>query len=858
MAERPTGTVTFLFTDIEGSTSLLRELGVERYGEALENHRRLLRNAFATNGGFEVDTQGDAFFVAFDRPLPAIKAATAAQRALAEHAWPGERALRVRMGIHTAQAAASTEGYVGVGVHRAARICAAGHGGQVLVSHTAHDLIVEELEPGLAFLDLGEHRLKDLSEPHRLFQLEVDGLPDTFPPLRTLENRPTNLPVQATPLIGRMKEVAEVVELTKQPDVRSVTLTGPGGTGKTRLALQAAADLVEYFPDGVFFVTLAAITDPELVVPQVAQTLGLNEAAGQDIGAFLATRNLLLLVDNLEQVIDAAPILARILSLAAGVKLLATSREPLRIAAERIYPVPTLDLPDPRRPSDPSELLRSDGIALFVERARAVKPDFELTAANAPAVAGICVRLDGLPLALELAAARIGLLSPDAMLKRIGERFELLKGGPRDAPTRHRTLTDTLAWSYELLDESERTLFRRLGVFVGGFTLEAAEAVCGAELDSLGSLVDGSLIRREGERFSMLETIREYAVGLLAASPEANALRVQHAAFFVKLAEESFDMRFEREAEHAEELEREHDNLRATLDRLSEVDPPSHLHLAGMLGWFWHAHSHLSEGRARLAEALGATTQRDDDRARALAAAGALAGYQGQLDDAPALVDEAIAIWRESGREQDVALALFDLGWGYFFAGDDASARERMEASLEIQRRLGNPALVNRAQLGVLQILVSQGELDDVPRLGAEAIELSRSLGDAWAEHFAHHFLADCALIEGDHATAADRYALSLDAAARSGDQIETCYELQGIAMAFAGLGRSERALQIAGAADAHLRSLGHVMSIAFWSALLDRYLGKAREDLGPDAEASWNAGRRMTLEDAIQLASSP
>ena len=853
MPERTTGTVTFLFSDIEGSTRLLKDLGAEAYAAVLDDHRRLLRDAFARFAGHEIDTQGDAFFVAFARPRDAIGAASDGQLALARHPWPDGRELRVRMGIHTAEATATAEGYVGVGIHRGARICSAGHGGQVLVSHTTHDLLAEE-DAGFAFVDLGAHRLKDLTEPQRLFGLVVGGLPDRFPPLRTLENRPTNLPVQSTPLVGRDREVAEVVALLRRPDVRVVTLTGPGGTGKTRLALQAAAELVDNFPHGVFFVTLAAITDPELVVQQVAQTLGVNETAGQELTAYLAEKELLLVIDNLEQVLNAAPLLVEHLAAASRVKLLATSREALHVAAERIYPVPPLGLPDPAHLPEPSALSQYEAVALFIERAKAVVPGFAVTEGNAPALAEICVRLDGLPLAIELAAARVTLLSPEAMLARLDESLKLLKGGRRDAPERHRTLAQTLAWSYDLLGEDESWLFARLGVFVSGFTLEAMEAVCDADLDTLGSLVDKSLVRRDGERFVMLETVRDYALERLGASGEEDTLRDRHASFFEDRVSDAFVKRFAREAELADELEAEHDNLRAALDRLAATDPARQLRLAGMLGWFWHMHSHLSEGRTRLAEALVSATGPEEDRARALGAAGSLAGYQGDVTAGRPLVDEAIAIWRAAGQEQDIALALFDLGWAYFLDGDDSSARSCWEESLELQRRLGNPALVNRGQLGLLQILVSQGELDAVPSLASEAIALSRSLGDPWAEHFAHHFLADRALIEGDFEAAMASYALSLDAAARSGDDAETCYELQGVAMTLAGLGQPERALRIAGAADKQLRALGipNDDSVAFWKVLLDRFIGKARDDLGAEADAAWEAGRRLDLRGAV------
>ena len=859
MSERPQGTVSFLFTDIEGSTRILRRVGPERYAELLGLHQDLIRAAVALHGGHVVDSQGDAFFVAFQRPRDAVATAVDALHALADHVWPEGAEIRVRMAVHASDATLTADGYVGVGVHRAARICAAGHGGQILVSQTAHDLIADDMTSH-AFIDLGEHRLKDLTSPQRLYQLAVADLPDHFPPLRTFDARPTNLPIQATPLVGRDRELAELVGLLRRPDVRCVTLTGPGGTGKTRLALAAAAELVDDVRDGVHFVSLAALSDASLVLSQVAAALGVNEGAGQDLHAYLATKDLLLVMDNLEQVVGAAPDLARLLVVAPRVRLLTTSREPLHVAAERVYPIPPLELPGSATAGNAAAIARSDAVAFFAERARAVQPSFEVTDGNAATIATICARLDGLPLALELAAARVGLLSPVAILARLDAPLKLLTGGHRDAPERHRALERTLAWSFELLHDEERRLFARLAVFAGGFTIDAAETVCGADLETLGSLVDKSLVRRDGDRFTMLETIRGYALDVLARSGEEPVIRDRHASWFETLAADAFAASMTRGAERADELERELDNLRAALDRLGDADPDPdrRLRMAGMLGWFWHAHSHLAEGRARLALALAGSGGRGADRARALSAGGALAGYSGDLAAGRPMFDEAIAIWRELGRERDLAQTLFDLGWSCFFVDELATGRQCMEESLAIGQTIDEPRLVNRAQLGLLQFLVASGELETVPSLGAEAIELSRALDDPWAEHFAHHYLADCALIEGDPATAAAHYARSLDAAARSGDRIETCFELQGVAMTSAGLGRHERALRIAGAADAQLRALGHQFSVAFWTALLDRYLGEARAALGTDADAVWQAGLRLTFEAAVAEASSP
>lgn len=676
-------------------------------------------------------------------------------------------------------------------------------------------------------------------------------------PARSSESRPGNLPAQATRLIGRDRELAEIVALLRRPDVRCVTLTGPGGIGKTRLALAAAAELTEDYADGVFFVPLAAISDRSLVRAQIARTLGLDEKAGQDLDAYLAGKSMLLVVDNVEQVVDSAPDLARLLESARRVRMLATGREALHVAAERGYPLPPLDVPDSTAQVSATGIAGSPAVSLFVERARAVDPSFEVTDANATAVAAICAGLDGLPLALELAAAHVASLSPNAILARLINPFKFLKGGYRDAPERHQALERTLAWSFERLGGDEQLLFSQLGVFAGGFCLDAVESVCDADLDTLSSLVNKSLVRREGERYAMLKTIRGYALERLALSGSEAALCDRHSTFFQELVATAFVEYAARPAEWAENLEREHDNLRAALDWLGNTDPDRRLRMSGQLGWFWHAHSHLAEGRSRLSAVLAGRSERSEDRALALSVAGALAGYQGQIVAGRAMLNEAIEIWREIGRERELAQALFDLGWGCFFAGDDSTARRCMEESLHLCRRLGDPGLVNRSQLGLLQVLVAQGELESVPLLCAEARDLSRKLDDPWAEHFADHFLADCALMKGDFATAAAHYSRSLAAAARSGDKIETCYELQGVAMANVGLGRLERALRIAGAADAKLQSLGHKFNITFWSALLDRHLGQARAALGAEAEATWQAGRRMSLESAVAEASA-
>ena len=668
---RPTGTVTFMFSDVEGSTRLLSRIGTERYESALQLHRRILRDAFNRFAGHEVNTQGDSFFVAFGRAQDAARAAVAAQRALRRHAWPDGVHILVRMGIHTCEATASGSDYVGLGVHRAARIGAAGHGGQVLLSQTTRDLLADD--PDTACLDLGVHLIKDFPEPQCLFQLVDPELPRDFPPLRTIANRSTNLAPQMTPLIGRQGELDAIRVMTQQPGVRLITLTGPGGTGKTRLALRVAADLIDDFANGVYVVMLAPIRQAELLLPAIAQSLGVSEAAGQSLSAYLGQRHMLLLLDNFEQIVDGAPLLAELLRAAPNVKILVTSREPLRIAGERVYPVPALRVPDPGHVEDLVEFAGHDAVRLFIERAQCADPGFSLTLQNAPAVAELCRRLDGLPLALELAAARVPLLSPEAMVRRLGDRFKLLTGGARDLPARQQTLRNTLAWSHDLLTDAERTLFARVAVFAGGFTLDDAEAICDADVDTLGSLVDRSMVRRDGDRFVMLETVREFAIERLEASGEAEAMEERHAAHFEGFAERVYAQRWVHSKAGLDALEQEHDNLRAALDRLHRRDPRRTLRLAGALGWFWHSRSHFVEGRARLAQALAAAPGPDEVRARALAAAGELAAWSSDLAHARPLIDEAVAIWRNLGRTQDIGSALIDLGWGCFYTSDPAA-----------------------------------------------------------------------------------------------------------------------------------------------------------------------------------------
>jgi predicted ATPase/class 3 adenylate cyclase len=811
----PSGTVTFLFTDVEGSTRLLQEHG-PAYAEHLDEHRRVLRESFGRHDGVEVDTQGDAFFVAFPRAAEAIAAAAEAQKAL------GAGPIRVRMGLHTGEPLMTEEGYVGMDVHRAARIAASAHGGQIVMSETTRRL----LEPDAPVRDLGEHRLKDLIGAERLYQLG-DG---DFPPLRTLDA--TNLPVVSLPLVGRERELEELVSLLSN-GARLVTLTGPGGTGKTRLALQVAAEFVGRLADGVFWVSLAGLTDPELVPSEVAQTIG----ARDDLTGFLRSKSLLLLLDNFEHVLDAAPAVSAVIGAGAHVRVLVTSRAPLRVAGEQEYRL---------EPLPPKQ-----AAALFAERARAVGREIAPDAT----VEEICRRLDGLPLAVELAAARTKLLAPERLLERLDSALALLTSGARDAPERQRTLRATIEWSYDLLDPSARELFARVSVFSGTFPLEAAEEVCGAELDDLGTLVDNSLVKPSGDdRFLMLETIREYALEKLREGNEHDELRRRHSAFFSALAEQAYRHRFDAEAEWSARLDSDHDDLRAALDWLSADDPDRALELGGALGWFWLSRGLPREGCGRLAAALGASSTTGRSRARALTSFGALLARRGEPAAGIAELVAAVSMWRELGDLDELAAALDSLGWPLVYdANDNPRALQAFEQSLELRRQLDDSAGVTRALVGIAQVLVAMGETQRAEAISVDLLE--RAGGDPRTEHFAYHFLADCAVIRGDPEEAGTRYRQSLRAALPLGDVVETSIEVQGVAMSEAGTGNPGRAVLLAESVEALWESLGLSISVAFWDALLEQHLRPAREALGEEYEAVRAEGRALAFDDAVELA---
>jgi len=817
MRALPTGTVTFLFTDIEGSTRLLSEMGAQ-YATVLAEHRHILREAFANHGGVEVDTQGDSFFVAFARSTDAIAAATEAHSALSHSP------ARVRMGIHTGEPIATDEGYVGLDVHRAARVCAAGHGGQILLTQTTRDLLHD-----LELRDLGEHRLKDLSEPQRLYQLGSDE----FPRLRTLDA--TNLPVVATSLLDREGEIRELVGLLSSGN-RLVTVTGPGGTGKTRLALQVAAELVGSVPDGVFWVPLAELSEPELVVPTVAQTLGGHD----ELSAAAQDREALLLLDNAEHLLDAAASIADLLSAAPRLRFLVTSRAPLHLSGELEYPLEPL-------PED-------EAVMLFVERARAVGRKVQPSAA----VLAICRRLDGLPLAVELAAARTKLLDPATLLHRLGHALPLLTGGPRDAPERQRTLRAAIEWSHELLSPQQQELFRRLSVFAGGCSLEAAEDVCRADLDTLAALVDLSLLKPLGaDRFLMLETIREYALEQLEASNEADELRDAHARMFTELAERArLALGGPERARWEVRLETELPNIRVALAWTNGRRPDLFRRIARSLRIFWNTHGYLHEGRRWLESALDAGAE-GVERAEILGGLGAICRAMGDWQGAATAAEERLLLSETLGDAKNLSGAL---GLQAVLAeqdGDLVRAELLLRTRIEISRTQSAAGRPERQKGDYAEFLLRQGRYDEAASLFAECLAAANERGDTFLAGRFTAVVGGLALIEGRTQDALRLLADGVATLYGFGERYYTVWCISALAEAFARLGDREKAVRLLGAGDAQLQQSG----LALWAEGARRRaitIVELRVALGETRFAAlWSEGAAMSFDDAVAYALS-
>jgi predicted ATPase/class 3 adenylate cyclase len=808
----PSGTVTFLFTDVEGSTRLLKERGAAAYAKALAEHRRVLREAFGAHGGVEVDTQGDAFFVAFPTAPGALDAARAITDGL--NAGP----IRVRIGIHTGTPHLSDEGYVGEDVHMGARIAAAGHGGQVLLSQETRELADVDVT------DLGEHRLKDFERPVSIFQLGSAR----FPPLKTISN--TNLPRPASTFVGRDREVEEVLAMLRN-GARLLTLTGPGGSGKTRLAIEAAAALVPEFKAGVFWVGLAPVRDPALVTETIGHTIGAKDGVADHIGQ----REMLLLVDNVEQVVEAAAELATLVETCPNLRLMVTSRERLRVRGEVEYPV---------RP-----LAEPEAVDLFCARA-GTAPD--------GAVRGLCRALDNLPLAVELAAARASVLSPKQILERVSERLDLLRGG-RDADPRQQTLRATIEWSYELLPAEDKHLFARLAVFAGGCTIEAAEQVADADLDTVQSLVDKSLVRHTDERFWMLETIRDYAVDRLDASADADALRARHAEHFLTLAEVNQPRLRGEELKGGREWldrqERELDNFRAALDFLeAPAETQLALRMAGALAALWANNGHVVEGRRRLERALAADALPTIARAKALVGAAEMASFSEDTTAMRAWAEEALAIFRRLGDQRGIADAMALLGVALGEGGDWPSARQVLEESLGRYRDLGNDLRVMWDTRTLAWANAECGDLERARVLYEDALRQARAAGNRLFESVVLGSLSWLALREGRVNDTPELLKESLRLKRELGDRIETATGLCHAASTLAAEGRADTATRLISCFEAMSEEIGG--SYPWVTRMNEETLAIIRARLdATDFDIAWQQGSKLTADEAIALA---
>lgn len=896
------GTLTFLFSDIEGSTRLLDTLGREAYTTVLERHAAIMRAAMAAHGGREQNTEGDSFFVVFDVPGEALAAAVEAQRALAAEPWPDGVDLSVRMGLHTGEASESAAGLVGIDINRAARIAAAAHGGQIVVSDAFRTLVASDLPADVALRGLGSHRLKDLREPQPLCQVVAAGLRLEFPPLRSLDVRPNNLPTQLTSFVGRERELAEAGALLAAN--RLVTLTGPGGTGKTRLSLQVAANAADDFPDGVFFVALETIRDPMLVPSRLAAAIGIAEAAHRTstevLVEWLASKRVLFVLDNFEQVLDAGPIIADLLRAAPGLKALMTSRAPLHVSGEQEYPVPGLPtppdlsqltaierarLPIAERLVDPATLSTYEAVRLFIARAAAVRPGFEITSENAPAVAAICARLHGMPLAIELAAARVKLFSPDALLTRLENQLGTLAAGSRDLPERQQTLRGAIAWSYDILDEPSRLLLDRLAVFAGDIELEAAEAVCGpaSELgmdvvDGLLSLANQSLLRTIEDpaepRFAMLETIREFSTEMLDRRGQRADLERRHGQWCLGFATRGAkELNGADQRRWLERFEHNHDNIRVAMDRAAaRHDSEVALGLAFHTWRFWQKRGHLYQARRRL-DALAAepwTRDVPELRARLMEALGGVCWWQGDIAGMAPAYREAVEIWRTMDNRSELANALYNYSFtftvpeaippGHTIDGDpEATLLALLAEALEIYRDLGDDRGEANVLWGIGNSRYFANDFNPASSDLALALEKFRKVGDKTMEAWTQHMLGGAYIRVGRLEEARPALQAALRIFNGASDAAGITLILDDISSLELAEGHAPRAARLWGAARSLAKTTGAELASMVDDVVESDARPHVRKVLTPEDLQRFAAeGSAMTLDDLVAYALGP
>jgi predicted ATPase/class 3 adenylate cyclase len=864
----PTGTVTFLFTDIEGSTRLVQALG-DRFGEILAEHHNLLREVFEDRGGVEVSTEGDAFFVVFTSATAAVEAAVRAQQVLAAHRWPHDAAVRVRMGVHTGEGVLVGGSYVGLDVHRAARIASAAHGGQVIVSDATRALVQGSRGHDLRLKDLGDHLLKDLERAEHLYQVCSDGLPSDFPSPRSISARPNNLPAAMTPFIERAREVDAILELMAAS--RLVTLTGPGGTGKTRLGLKVATERLLNYEDGAFAVFLAPVEDPDLVPSMIAATLGLREQGmtpiADSLRDHLSDKHMLLVLDNFEQVVPAATVVSELLLAAPRVDALVTSRARLRVSGEREYPVPPMALPDPEQLPPVEALSGYEAIELFVDRARAIVPNFDLTDGNARAIAEICWRLDGLPLAIELAAARIRLLGPEEMLQRLPKGLAFLAEGARDVPARQQTLRNAIAWSYDLLDEPLRAFFRRLGVFVGGWSFGFVDEVCDPDgelgidaLTALEGLIENNLVLsletdRGTTRFRMLQTIREFALEVLDEEERASVRR-RHAEFFLVFVEARSEA-LTRDPDALAETALEHDNVRAALRwAIDNSEAEMALRISSSLWRFWMLQSHLAEGRNWLTEvlALRGAAERRSLRGRALMALGSIAYWQNDFEATRGYYLEALEIFRGLDDRSGLAEALYNVGFVHLVERDPERARPYYDESHRIAQELNDERGLARVAWARAMCALQEENWEEARLRAQEALDRFGALDDWFGISLGRFVFYQAARLTGDLDEARRLMLESLDEAEIRTDTAALFSVIESLAALDSAAGLYERALALGGAADAFRKAYGGGAPPPLIELVDVR--DAARRSLSDERIAEfWHRGSDMSLDEALALA---
>ena len=911
----PSGTITFLFTDIEGSTPAWEQHPGEMH-RALEQHNTILRQVTAAHKGRVFKIVGDEFQVAFTDPAHAVEAAIELQRRLLNARWPaGLRPLRVRMGIHTGEAQADGSGdYVSTHtLNRAARICSAGHGGQILISLVSAELAREDLTEKIWFNDLGEHQLKGLSHPEHLFQVVTYGLPQDFPPLVTLSRPRHNLPIPRTAFIGRQKEISQVQFLVQNS--RLVTLTGIGGVGKTRLSLQAAHALIQDFTSGVWWVELAPVSDPERIVDTIAGVLSVREQPDrpmiETLEAALCEHKQLLVLDNCEHIIEAcAHLVDHLLRNCQDLHILTSSREPLHVEGEVSLRVPTLSLPE-MDCSDVEDLLDSEAAQLFLERARAALPVFELTELNCQAVMQVCQRLDGIPLAIELAAARVPVMQVSQIAARLDQSFRLLTSGSRTVMPRHQTLQATIDWSYQLLSKKEQVLFERLSIFGGSWTLQAVEAICTDQyieeyliLDLLMNLTDKSLVildRKPGieSRYRFLETIRKYARQKLESSGQVAEFRKRHLDYFLTYAEENVPgLTGEDRLEALKQMELETDNFRTAMS-WSLTDPEAaeeSIRLVVGLGEYWLLRGNLHEGRQWLLEVLAneQTCACPEERAKALHIAARMAYRQsdynaskagweeclhisrqlgetgkqyvhlaltglgmtatelGDYQTAPQLFAEALEITRQLGDERSQADVLRNLGWAAMRPGDYQLARDNLEEALSLFRKLNHEVGLASTLSGLGEMALRQGNLKQARSLVEESLALRRELKDKWGIGASLGTLGWAALAAEDYSNAQRILGESLSVRQELGDKGGIAWCLEKLALAAQQQRHTRRAARLYGAASALRLSIDSVIDPVDQPEY-ERQITALQSAMGEeDYQVFWAQGQVLSLEEAI------